>query len=292
MSPKTNHLIPAMKITVYTPTSSLTQPGRLLQAMFHDLWRGRELAWRLVIRNVSAMYRQTILGYLWAFLPPLAAAATFILLNHGGILSVAPTAIPYAAWTLLGSFLWQAFADALNNPMRQVSQARGMLTKINFPREALIMAGIGETLFNFCIRCIILVPIYFIFDLHVLWTGLTLLPLALLALIALGTMLGIFLTPAAMLFGDVEKGVSLLLPFLMLLSGAVVPIPPTGAGHVIAQLNPIYPLLETCRDLMSGQPPHLLIPAAGVVAATVLCLFAGWILYRISMPHLIARLGG
>ena len=68
-------------ITVYTPESPLKNPGRLLRAMFRDVLAARELAWRLFVRDLSAQYRQTYLGYVWAFLPPLVASATFIFLQ-------------------------------------------------------------------------------------------------------------------------------------------------------------------------------------------------------------------
>jgi len=280
-----------MKTTIYGPEPALKNPAVMLHEMFSSLWAGRELAWRLMVRNISAMYRQTILGYVWAFLPPIVAAATFIVLNKGGLFQVADTGIPYPAWVLFGTFLWQTFADALNNPMRQVSQAKPMLTKINFPREALILAGVGETIFNFLIRLAILIPVFFYFKIP-LGSSLLLFPLPLISLILMGTMVGVILTPAAVLYQDIEKGIPLLLPFLMIFSGAVVPIAPHGIGRTIATLNPILPVLETTRALMTGQPPTMWGATLVITGASLVLLFLGWILYRVAMPHLIARLGG
>ncbi len=70
-----------LPITIYTPDSSLARPGKMLRDMFHDLWSGRELAWRLAVRDISAQYRQAFLGILWAFILPLANTLTWILLN-------------------------------------------------------------------------------------------------------------------------------------------------------------------------------------------------------------------
>ena len=279
-------------VTIYSPDSLLRHPITLTREMFSSLWAGRELAWRLMIRNISVMYRQTMLGYIWAFLPPIVAAATFIILHKSGLFQVADTGIPYPAWVLFGTFLWQTFADALNNPMRQVSQAKQMLTKINFPREALILAGIGETVFNFFIRLVILIPVFFYFGLSIHLPGFLLFPLPLISLILIGTMVGVLLTPAAVLYQDIEKGIPLLLPFLMLFSGAVVPIAPQGIGRTIATFNPILPLLETTRALMTGQPAEMWVSTIVITAVSTLLLFIGWILYRVAMPHLIARLGG
>ena len=53
---------------VYTPESQIRHPLKLLKSMIFDLKASRELAWRLFVRNISALYRQTALGYFWAFL--------------------------------------------------------------------------------------------------------------------------------------------------------------------------------------------------------------------------------
>ena len=80
-----------LAVNVYTPESPLRHPGRLLRALLRDLLAARELAWRLFVRDLSANYRQTYLGYIWAFLPPLLASATFIFLQSQGITgSMAP----------------------------------------------------------------------------------------------------------------------------------------------------------------------------------------------------------
>ena len=49
-----------LKETVYTPDSELLSFGRLLRNMGTDLLAARELAWRLLVRNLSAQYRQGV----------------------------------------------------------------------------------------------------------------------------------------------------------------------------------------------------------------------------------------
>jgi len=280
-----------LKTTVYSPDPLLRHPVILFREMAESLWAGRELAWRLAIRNISAMYRQTALGYVWAFLPPIFAAVTFIFLRRGGVIETGDLGVPYVAWVILGTFLWQVFADSINAPMRQVSQAKSMLAKINFPREALIVAGVLETLFNFVIRLVIVIAVLAWFRIVPGWEIL-LLPFALVVLIVLGTMIGVLLTPPAVLYQDIEKGIPVLLPFLMILSGAVVPVPKEGLSGQLIQLNPIYPVLDTCRCLVIGQHPTLWPETLIVAALSFVLLLFGWILYRLAMPHLIARLGG
>ena len=79
--------------------------------MLRDLFSSRELAWRLFIRDISAQYRQSVLGYLWVFIPPLVASLPFIYLNSQGIVKIGGTPIPYAAYAIIGTIIWQVFVD-------------------------------------------------------------------------------------------------------------------------------------------------------------------------------------
>jgi lipopolysaccharide transport system permease protein len=76
----------------------------------------------------------------------------FTVLHNAGHFTVGKTAVPYGLFVLCGVTLWQAFADALSAPMRMVQQATVMVTRVKFPREALILAGLGEVLWFFFIR--------------------------------------------------------------------------------------------------------------------------------------------
>ena len=100
-----------------------------------DIRSGRELARRLFVRDLSALYRQTRLGYAWAFLPPLANALTFVFLHSHGLFEIGATKLPYAAFAMIGTLLWQVFVDALNSPVTSLLQTKPMLTKINFPES-------------------------------------------------------------------------------------------------------------------------------------------------------------
>ena len=168
-------------VTVYSAASQLRDPAQLARDMLHDLAASRELAWRLFVRNVSARYRQTFLGYTWAVLPPLLTTLVFVCLHQAGFFSVEKTSVPYGLFVLSGMTFWQLFADALQAPMRMVSQSAPMLTKVRFPREALILAAAGEVLFAFAIRFALLIAAMVWFK-QPIGASFVLLPLGILAL--------------------------------------------------------------------------------------------------------------
>jgi lipopolysaccharide transport system permease protein len=59
--------------------SQIQHPVQLLKSMWFDLLASRELAWRLLVRDISAQYRQSFLGIFWAFVPPIVTALGLLL---------------------------------------------------------------------------------------------------------------------------------------------------------------------------------------------------------------------
>jgi lipopolysaccharide transport system permease protein len=275
---------------VYTPESPLRRPVRMLREMFHDLRASRELAWRLCVRDISAQYRQSMLGYVWAFVPPLVASLPFIYLRSQGIVGIKATTIPYAAYALIGTMIWQVFVDALNSPLKTVIAAKTMLAKINFPREAILLSGLGQVFFNFLIRLVLLVAVFAWFRIVPPSTA-VLFPVGILALITIGFMIGVLLTPIGILYTDVTQLIPVLSVFLMLLTPVVYPPPQHGLAASIAGFNPLTPLVVATRDWVTiGQSSHM-FGFWVVTGVAIVLLFSGWVLYRVALPHIVARIG-
>ena len=280
---------------IYSPEPALRPPLRLFREMMADLTISWELGVALARRDLSAMYRQSVLGYFWAFLPVLATTGVFLFLRSGGALAGWDQPVAYPVYLLVGSILWQVFADAVQGPLKVVAASRAMLVKINFPRESLILAGVLITIFNFCVRLVILIPalIYFATrgDYEFCWSSLYAFPAGVAAIILLGYVIGILLTPIGMLYRDVSMGMVIILNFLMFLAPVVVAIPKSGIIREVMLANPATYVLDSARAWLLGKPSEFLGGFWIVVAASLVCLLFGWLLYRISLPHVIARLG-
>lgn len=280
-----------LHVKIYSPESLAVHPGLLLRDLFHDVVTGRELAWRLAVRDISAQYRQAALGLLWALILPLANTLTWLFLSKSGIVSVGDTVLPYSVYVFTGTMLWAIFMDALNSPLQKATAAKGMLSKINFPREALILSGILQTLFNGIIKVCLLLAVLPFFNVYPDWHFL-LFPLAMLSLIMVGTAIGLLLTPVGMLYADIGKGLPLMLQFLMYITPVVFPMPTSDgwAAHIFA-LNPLTPLIQTARNWLTGFPTDYVLPFVWVnLTVFILLLFVG-ILFRLAVPMLIERMG-
>jgi lipopolysaccharide transport system permease protein len=277
-------------VTVYTPESPLRQPAKFVRLMVADLADSRELAWRLFIRDLSAQYRNSVLGYVWVFIPPLVASLPFVYLNSSGVVSIGDTPIPYAAYAVIGTIIWQTFVDALNSPLRTLNAARSILIRVNFPREAILLSGVMQVGFSFAVRLALLIAVFATFSLEPPRTA-PLFFLGMLSVALTGFTIGLILTPFGLLYGDVQQSLPIVSTFLMLMTPVLYPAPRLGLAATITALNPLSPLVTTTRDwLTTGSAPDLR-GFIVVSSATVTLLLLGWIVYRVALPHLIARLG-
>jgi lipopolysaccharide transport system permease protein len=274
---------------VYTPKSQLKHPIQLFKEMGRDLLASRELAWQLMVRDISAQYRQSFLGIFWAFMPPIVAALGFTFASDANIVNVGATDLPYPAYVMFSMALWQTFTEALNGPILAVTAAKQMLARINFPREALILAKLGEVFFNFGIKLILIVALFLWFRMPIGWTVI-LAPVALIHLIALGTFFGLLLAPLGVLYNDISKGLTLLVGLWLFLTPVVYPVPQQGALAAIVQLNPVTPLLVATRELattgvLSNPYGFWLTSLVAIVG-----LLLAWLVYRLAMPFVVERI--
>lgn len=278
------------RITIYTPDSLLASPLRMVREMLRDLASSRELAWRLTVRDLSAQYRQTFLGFLWAIILPLANTLVWVFLSRSGVVNVSDTLLPYPVYVFTGTMLWAIMMDALNAPLQIVTASKIMLAKINFPREALVVAGIYQTIINALIKVALLLIALLVMGIHPNWS-LLLFPIGLLSLVLVGTLIGLALTPVGLLYADVGKAIPLLMQFLMYLTPVVFAMPKEGLPATLFQLNPLTPLILTARDWLTGFTPEHLGYFVVVNVVSIVLLFIFWVVFRLAMPILIERIG-
>jgi len=278
-----------MQKVVYTPESQLRHPIALLKAMFTDLVSCRGLAWRLAIRDISAQYRQALFGLLWAFILPLVNTVTWIFLNGSGIVTVSDTTIPYPVYVFSGTMLWAIFVDALNAPLQQMTGAKTMLAKVNFPREAIVLSGLLQTIFNALIKVALIIIALIALGVYPNWQ-LVLFPLALLSLLLVGTVIGVMLTPLGLLYTDIGKIIPLAMQFFMYITPVVFALPERGLARTLFLLNPLTPIILTARDWLTGMAPSYLNYFVLVNVSALLILVLVWVIFRLAVPILVERM--
>lgn len=279
-----------MQVKVFEPSNSTKKGfGSLVREMFKDFWSSRDLAWRLFVRDKKAEYRQSLLGILWAFITPLTNALIWIFLSASGAIVIPGTGIPYPLFVFLGTMIWSIFTESVNLPLSQTNAARNLISKINFPKEAILMSGFYKTLFNSGIKLIIVVLALIVFKINPGFNFLLFL-LMLLFTIAFGISLGLVVAPFGMLYKDVGRAMPMALTFLMYLTPVVYKGTKISALQNFLDLNPLTPIVNSARNLATGgwfeNPAYLIM----IFFFMLIVGFIGWVFYRVSIPIIVERM--
>lgn len=277
-----------MKTRIYTKENSLSI-AQLFKDSLKDIYSSRFLARQLAERDIKAQYRQSYFGVLWAFILPLGTAFVWIFLNGTGTIKLSDTGVPYPLYAFSGTLIWSIIRSAINSPLQSTNSARGILTKINFPKEALIVSGIYKLLFDSSIKLILLVLFVFLYGVGFHWS-LLLVPLVVLGAVLFGTTIGLFITPLGLLYSDINKIVSFGMQFLMYITPVVYAIPKEGIMKTIMTWNPITPIILTTRDLAVGFSPDYVTYFLVVLGVCIPFLLVGLVIYRLSIPIIVERL--
>lgn len=280
-----------LPLTVYSPESGLSSPFQLLKNLIKDLSspQTHELALALLKRDIKAQYRMSFLGLIWLFVPVIVNTFVWVFLNKQNVLNVGTTSIPYPVYVFAGTLMWNAFTQGLSAPIAAVNKERGMLSKLQFPREALLVTGLINLLFNTLVQLLVFIPVFLWYQMP-FTSWLLLVPVVVVVTPFCGYAVGVLITPVALLFTDLTYVIPFVVRFWFFLTPIIYPVPHDGLMGWIARLNPATPLIVTARDVLSGQTPTMLSEYFITFGACLVLCFAGLIIYRLSMPIIIERM--
>jgi lipopolysaccharide transport system permease protein len=279
-----------IKKTLYCPGQNRGWGPAVWQGMFSELINSRELTWRLFLRNFTARYRQTVLGFLWAIIMPLMTVATFVFLNRAGILNIGRVDIPYPAYALLGLSIWQIFAGGIRSCSNAIVAGGSMVVKINFPKECLVFSSFGEALVETLVRMVLTAAVFAFYRVVPAWS-VFFFPFALIPLILFTVGLGFMLSLMNAVFRDIANVVSLASTFLLFVTPVLYPEPKVAFFKAFTKLNPLAVLVCGPRDLVVKgyltQPDLYLFFSV----FSLLLFIVSWRLFHLAEMRIAERVG-
>jgi lipopolysaccharide transport system permease protein len=242
-----------------------------------ELWRYRELALQIAVRDITVRYRQTFLGAVWAVLQPVVTMVVFSIF-FGRLAHIGSGGHSYPLFSLAGLVPWTFFANSLLLGADSLVGNSSLVSKTYFPRIFIPGAVIVAGLVDLSIATVILIVV-------VLAAGSAITPailaLPLLVAIACAAALGTasVLAAANVRFRDVRYIVPFAVQIWLFVTPVVYPItlvPP--AWRTVIALNPMVGVVEGFHWAVLGGEgaPWTLI---GISAAAALALLAGGLAY-------------
>lgn len=131
----------------------------------------RYLLGNLVVREVKARYKNSVLGILWSMLNPLGLMLVFTIVFN--IFGRGQGYRQYPVFVLVGIMPWHFFSGALSAGTTSIVGNASLIKKVYFPRELLPTASLLSQLVNFFFTLLVLVIFVYAFGIgltvHALW---------------------------------------------------------------------------------------------------------------------------
>lgn len=133
---------------------------------FKELFEYKGLLALYAKRDISVIYKQTILGPIWFLLQPLLMAFIFSFI-FGYIIKVSTDGMPRIVFYLSGLLVWNSFRAILEGVGQTFVGAKNVFAKIYFPR---LIPAISQVISNFVFFLLNLV-VFLIFYVYYLYQG-------------------------------------------------------------------------------------------------------------------------
>jgi lipopolysaccharide transport system permease protein len=127
---------------------------RLVASGLRELFQSRRLIYVLAVRQFKVQYTQSILGYGWAVFRPLFQMVIMSFV-FSAVLKIPSQGIEFPLFLFVGLIAWSFFSDGVSSGVDSVAGQMGLINKVYFPREALMIAGILVKLVDFLIACVV-----------------------------------------------------------------------------------------------------------------------------------------
>ena len=130
-----------------------------------DLIEYRELVASLVVRELKARYKNSVLGFLWSLLNPLGMMLVFTVVFT--VFWPDNQVDNYPVFLLCGLLPWNYFSAGIMGSIHSIVGNAGLVKKIYFPREILPIAAVLAQLVNFLLALVVLFAVLIAFHANI-----------------------------------------------------------------------------------------------------------------------------
>lgn len=254
-----------------------------------ELWAYRTLIANLAQRELRAKYKKSVLGWGWSLISPAATLGVYTLV-FGVYLKAVPPPMAngtgnFAIFLFTALIIWNGFSNVINGSMGSLVDSGGLLSKIYFPPECPLIAGMIASLLQVAIESVILVAVMVAVG-NVSWT-IVWLPVLIVETMAFALGLGMIASLYNVIYRDVSYLVGIGMQILFYGTPIVYQLTdiPERIGPVpvraIVELSPLTQYVTQSRQVMYSLTfPTMRQVTYTFVASAATLVFGWWVFKR------------
>jgi len=234
-----------------------------------EMYEYRELLVFLIWRDISARYKQTILGGAWAVVQPLLMMTIFTFVSKFARIPM-PADFPIPVLVFAALIPWTMFNQGLSGSSLSLVNSLNMVTKVYFPRLFLPFTAAAVFIVDGLLAMLVYAGLLAFYGITPQWT-IVFVPF-LFALTLMATLsIGVLLAGLTLFYRDFKHIVPFLVQILMYMTPIFYTSSIFPAKHrlVLAAINPMFGIAEAFRSAILGTPMYWgsFLVSAGVTIA-------------------------
>lgn len=236
---------------------TITPANNIFSINLRELWSYRDLLLIWVKRDISSIYKQTILGPLWFFLQPVLTTLTYIIIFKR-VANFSTGGMPPVLFYLSGIILWGYFAECILKTAAFLKDNNSIFSKVYFPRLIIPLSITLTSLIKFAIQfgLFIIVYLYFAFTTSTVAPTyyIFLFPILIIGVAFLGMGTGLIVASLTIRYKDLSHLITFIIQLMMFVCTVFVPLSsvPNGSYKTVIMSNPMSGFIEAFRFIFTG----------------------------------------
>ncbi|MFC6858575.1 ABC transporter permease [Zunongwangia atlantica] len=267
---------------------------KLIDLNFKEIWRYKDLLVLFVKRDITTVYKQTILGPLWFFIQPLFTSVIYTLVFNN-IASVSTGAVPSFLFNLTGITAWNYFNQCFTSTSNTFNQNAALFGKVYFPRVIVPLSKVIAGLVKFGIQILILIVFYFYFILKgtsiLPNSNIVLFPVYVLLMALMGLGFGMIISAMTTKYRDLTVLIGFATSLLVYISAVPYPLSQVKEKMPdiawVVQLNPLTQIIEGFRYMILDEGIFDLTSFVYTVVISVFIFLIGLIVFNKTEKNFI-----
>ena len=267
---------------------------KLIDLNFQEIWRYRDLLILFVKRDITTVYKQTILGPLWFFIQPLFTSVIYTLVFNN-IASVSTGNVPNFLFNLTGITAWNYFNQCFTSTSNTFNQNAGLFGKVYFPRVIVPLSKVIAGLVKFGIQILILIffYIYYIYQGSSVApnSNLILFPVYVLLMALMGLGFGMIISAMTTKYRDLTVLIGFATSLLVYILAVPYPLSQVEAKMPdiawIVRLNPLTQIIEGFRYMILDEGIFNLGSFLYTVGISIMLFIIGLIIFNKTEKNFI-----
>ena len=231
----------------------------------------------LAQKDFKVRYRNSVLGFLWSLLNPLAYMMILTLVFSFLLRVNIPN---FAAWVLIGLLVWRFFSIGTSQGLFSLVGNPSLINKVYVPRYVIVLSNNVANFLGAALEFLVLIPLLAVLGVDLTFYALLLVPVLVCEFLLIFG-LSLLLSSLNLKYRDFYQLWDIALQMGFFLSPIVydVNLIP-GRLRLVYSLNPVTALIESTRSIfLLGQPPSA-FDFGVITSSLVILLVIGLLIFR------------